>query len=63
MAAKLQNRLKRGDFDLGRIGDERQRDNLARRYVEAAEALRSFGSELRLLERAWELAAEWPELV
>ena len=37
LAAKLQNRLQRGDFNLGRIGDERQRENLARRYVEAAE--------------------------
>jgi hypothetical protein len=30
LVAKLQNRLRRGDFNLGRIGDERQRENLAR---------------------------------
>ena len=50
MAAKLQDRLRRGDFNLGRMGDERQRENLARRYIEGADALRSLGSELRLLE-------------
>ena len=61
LAAKLQHRLKRGDFNLGRIGDERQRENLARRYVEAAEALRGFSSELKLLERARELAPQWQE--
>jgi hypothetical protein len=61
LAAKLQNRLRRGDFNLGRIGDERQRENLARRYMEAAEALRGFGSQSRLLERASELAPQWQE--
>jgi hypothetical protein len=60
LAAKLQDRLKRGDFDLGRVGDERQRENLARRYVEGAEALRGLWSQVKLLERAWELAAAWP---
>jgi hypothetical protein len=63
LTAKLQHRLKRGDFNLGRVGDERQRENLARRYVEAAERLRGVSSELKLLERARELAAEWPERV
>jgi hypothetical protein len=63
LSAKLQRRLKRGDFNLGRVGDERQRENLARRYVGAAEALRGIGSELRLLERARELAADWQELL
>ena len=60
LAAKLQDRLKRGDFDPGWVGDERQRENLARRYVEGAEALRGLWSQVKLLERAWELAAAWP---
>jgi hypothetical protein len=59
LTAELQHRLRRGDFDLGRVGDERQRENLARKYVGAAEALRGFGSQLKLLERAQELAPEW----
>ena len=29
-AIRVQNRLRRGDLNLGRIGDERQRENLAR---------------------------------
>ena len=58
LTAKLQNRLRRGDFNLGQVGDERQRENLARRYVEAAEALRRLNSELRLLERASELGPQ-----
>ena len=40
LSAKLRDRLRRGDFNLGRVGDECQRENLARCYVEAAEALR-----------------------
>jgi hypothetical protein len=50
-----------GDFNLARIGDERQRENLARGYVDAAEALRGFGSELELLARARQLAPHWRE--
>jgi hypothetical protein len=61
LTAKLQDRLQRGDFNLGRIGDERQRENLAHGYVEAAEALRGFSSELKLLERARELGPQWRE--
>ena len=61
LTAELQHRLLRGDFNLARIGDERQRENLARRYVEAAEALRGFRSELKLLEHARELAQGWQE--
>ena len=61
LAAKLQNRLQRGDFNLGRIGDERQRENLALKYVEAAEALRGFSSQLELLERARRFAPQWQE--
>jgi hypothetical protein len=59
LIAKLQHRLKRGDFNLGRIGDAQQRENLARRYVEAAEALRSLSSALKLLERARQVAPLW----
>jgi hypothetical protein len=59
---RVHPRLKRGDFNLGRIGDERQRENLVRKYVGAAEALRGFGSELKLLERAREsFALQWQE--
>ena len=61
LVAKLQNRLKRGDFNLGRIGDTQQRENLARGYVEATEALRGFNSELKLLGLARELAERWQE--
>jgi hypothetical protein len=61
LVAKLQNRLRRGDFNLGLFGDERQRENMARKFVEAAEAPRKFGSELTLLERARELADQWQE--
>ncbi len=52
LALKLQQRLKRGDFNLGRIGDDRQRENLAHRYVETATTLRGLGSQRRLLETA-----------
>ena len=58
LTATLQHRLRRGDFNLGRIGDERQRENLPG-YVESAEALRGFSSELKLLERASELGPQW----
>jgi len=59
LATKLQQRLKRGDFDLGRIGEDRQRENLAHRYVETAETLRDLSSQLRLLEMAKGLAHKW----
>ena len=61
LAVQVQDRLSRGDFNLSQIGDERQRENLARGYVKAAEALRGFSSELKLLERARELAPQWQE--
>ena len=61
LAAKLEYRVKRGDFNLGRIGDERPRVDLARGYVESAEAQRSLSSDLKLLERARELAPQWQE--
>ena len=60
-AGPRQNRLRRGDFNLGRIGNDRQRENLAGHYIEAAESLRRFSSEQGLLERARELAPQWQE--
>ncbi|HSF23049.1 MAG TPA: hypothetical protein VLE20_02400, partial [Blastocatellia bacterium] len=36
LTAELQHRLLRGDFNLTRIGDGRQQENLARKYLEAA---------------------------
>ena len=59
LATKLQQRLKRGDFDLGRVGEDHQRENLAHRYVETAETLRGLSSQLRLLETAKGLAHKW----
>ncbi len=61
LALKLQQRLKRGDFNLGRIGDDQQRENLARRYVETAETLRGLGSQLRLIETAKGIARRWQD--
>jgi len=59
LATKLQRRLKRGDFDLSRIGDDSQRENLAKRYVETTETLRGLSSQLQLLETAKGLAHKW----
>ncbi len=59
LALKLEQRLKRGDFNLGRIGDDRQRENLARRYVETATTLRGLRSQRRLLETAEGAAQTW----
>ena len=61
LVATLDHRLKRGDFNLGRIGNGRQRENLARHYVAASEHLRGFNSELKLLERASELRGRWQQ--
>jgi hypothetical protein len=47
------------DFDLSRVGDEEQRENLARRYVETTDKLRQLGADFRLLETAKELSREW----
>jgi hypothetical protein len=59
LAIKLQERLRRGDFDLGRVGDEQQRENLARRYVETADTLRVLSSQLSLVDMARQLAERW----
>ena len=58
LAAELDRRLVRHDFDLSRVGDEQQRINLARRYVEKTDELRQLGRNFRLLEIAQELATE-----
>lgn len=52
-------RLDRGDFNLGRIGSEEQRTNLAKRYVEIADNLHRLDTDFRLLKMAKELAEKW----
>lgn len=59
LAADLNRRLSRRDFDLSRVGDEQQRTNLARRYVETTDKLRQLGAQFRLLEIAKGLSGEW----
>jgi hypothetical protein len=59
LAADLHRRLNRRDFDLSRFGDEQQRENLARRYVETTDKLRQLGADFRLLETAKEFSNEW----
>ena len=54
LTADLDRRLHRRDFDLSRVGDEQQRTNLARRYVETTD-------KIRLLEIAKGLAVEWED--
>jgi hypothetical protein len=63
LTADLHRRLHRRDFDLSRVGDEEQRENLTRRYVETADKLRQLGADFRLLERAKELATEWQDKI
>ena len=61
LAADLDRRRVRRDFDLSRVGDEQQRTNLARRYVETTDKIRQLGSQFRLLETAKGLAVEWED--
>ena len=61
LAADLDRRRIRRDFDLSRVGDEQQRINLARRYVETTHKIRQLGSQFRLLETAKGLAVEWED--
>ena len=61
LAADLDRRRNRRDFDLSRVGDEQQRENLARRYVETTDKLRQLDSQFRLLETAKGLAVEWQD--
>jgi hypothetical protein len=51
----------RRDFDLSRVGDEQQRRNLSRKYVETTDKLRQLDGQFRLLETAKGLGIEWQE--
>ena len=61
LVADLDRRRHRRDFDLSRVGDEQQRTNLARRYVEATDKLHQLDVQFRLLETAKELVPEWQD--
>ena len=61
LAANLDRRRHRRDFDLSRVGDEQQRTNLARRYVEATDKLHQLHAQFRLLETAKRLGSEWQD--
>ena len=61
LAADLDRRRIRRDFDLSRVGDEQQRRNLARKYVETTDKLRQLDVQFRLLETAKWLSSEWQE--
>ena len=61
LSTDLDRRLHRRDFDLSRVGDAQQRENLARRYVETTDKLRELGTHFRLLETAKGLGSEWQE--
>ena len=63
LAADLDRRRHRRDFDLSRVGDEQQRENLARRYVETTDKLRQLGAHFRLLETAKGLGTEWQDKI
>jgi hypothetical protein len=59
LSEKLKRRLKRGDFDLGRVGDERQRENLAARFLDMTKSLSQLHAQKKLLEKARELSVGW----
>jgi hypothetical protein len=61
LSADLDQRVKRRDFDLSRVGAEQQRANLARRYVEMTEKLRQLREDFRLLETAKVISEKWQE--
>ena len=63
LAADLDRRRIRRDFDLSRVGDEQQRRNLARKYVETTDKLRQMGVDFRLLETAKGLGSEWQDKI
>jgi hypothetical protein len=63
LAADLDRRRHRRDFDLSRVGDEQQRTNLARRYVETTDKLRQLDEDSRLLETAKGLGTEWQDKI
>jgi hypothetical protein len=54
----LEQRLRRGGFDLGRFGED-QRGVIARRYVEIHDKIADLRRQERWLERANRLAEEW----
>lgn len=51
----MNRRRVRRDFDLSRVGDEEQRINLARRYIETTDKIRQFDAHFRLLRRPRDL--------
>ena len=59
LAADLKRRTERRDFDLSHVGDEKQRENLARRYVETREKLWALQEHSRLLDMADRVRQEW----
>ena len=61
LAANLDRRRHRRDFDLSRVGDEQQRENLARRYIETADKIRHLNAHLKLIETAKGLGVEWQD--
>jgi len=61
LAAELDRRLVRRDFDLSDVGGEQQRRNLARRYVEATDKLHQLDAQFHLLETAKVLGTEWQD--
>ena len=61
LAADLDRRRVRGDFDLSRVEDEQQRINLARRYVETTDKICQLDPHLRLLDTAKGLAVDWSD--
>jgi hypothetical protein len=59
LSVELERRVKRRDFDLSRVGDDQQRANLARRYVEITDKLRQLHEGFRLLETAKAVSEKW----
>jgi len=61
LAANLEMRRCRGDFDLSRVGDERQRENLARKYTGFTDKLHKLLEHSRVLEQACALGIGWEQ--
>lgn len=59
LAADLKRRIDRGDFDLSRVGDEKQRENLARRYIEIRQKILALEEDYRLLDLGDRFRGEW----
>ena len=60
--ADLQRRRERGDFDLSKIGDQQQRENLARIYQERSDEIRELDEEREYLVQALEYGAAWENM-